>query len=88
MALIKCKECGADVSTSATACPKCGAPVPSAGKTAMSSIRFLWIAVRIAIALVVGWAVYQTASVMNSRTSAIAGATHIAECCAPGLPRS
>ena len=27
MALTKCKECGQDVSTSAKACPKCGAPV-------------------------------------------------------------
>lgn len=28
MALMKCKECGADVSTKANACPKCGAPAP------------------------------------------------------------
>lgn len=28
MALVKCKECGADVSTKAEACPKCGAKVP------------------------------------------------------------
>lgn len=27
MALIKCHECGSDVSTEAIACPKCGAPV-------------------------------------------------------------
>jgi len=27
MALIKCKECEGDVSTSAQVCPKCGAPV-------------------------------------------------------------
>ena len=26
MALIKCKECGAEISDAATACPKCGAP--------------------------------------------------------------
>jgi RNA polymerase subunit RPABC4/transcription elongation factor Spt4 len=31
MALKKCKECGAEISSSATACPKCGAP--STGKT-------------------------------------------------------
>lgn len=28
MALIKCKECGSEVSDSAKTCPKCGAPVP------------------------------------------------------------
>lgn len=28
MALVKCKECGNDVASSAPACPKCGAPVP------------------------------------------------------------
>ena len=28
MALITCKECGSEVSTTAKACPKCGAKVP------------------------------------------------------------
>jgi RNA polymerase subunit RPABC4/transcription elongation factor Spt4 len=28
MALIKCKDCNNDVSDSAAACPKCGAPIP------------------------------------------------------------
>ncbi len=28
MALIACKDCGTEVSTSANACPKCGAKVP------------------------------------------------------------
>ena len=28
MALIACKDCGTEVSTSARACPKCGAKVP------------------------------------------------------------
>lgn len=31
MALVKCKECGTEVSTKATACPKCGAPAPAGG---------------------------------------------------------
>src|SRR6266516_8081167 len=31
MALIKCSECGKDVSDKATACPNCGAP-PSSGR--------------------------------------------------------
>ncbi len=28
MALIKCKECGHEISQKATSCPKCGAPLP------------------------------------------------------------
>lgn len=28
MALIKCKECGSEISSAAKACPKCGAPPP------------------------------------------------------------
>lgn len=34
MALIKCKECGGDVSTEAGACPKCGAKPPKQTSTA------------------------------------------------------
>lgn len=37
MALIKCKECGEDVSSKAKACPKCGAKVPK--KTSL----FTWL---------------------------------------------
>lgn len=33
MALIKCTECGKEISTKATACPNCGAPVNSADVT-------------------------------------------------------
>ena len=32
MAIIKCKECGSEVSTTALACPKCGAVVRVGGK--------------------------------------------------------
>jgi predicted lipid-binding transport protein (Tim44 family) len=33
MALIKCRECGREVSDKAQACPNCGAPIASAGAT-------------------------------------------------------
>ena len=33
MALIKCSECGKDVSDKATACPNCGAPPAGNGRT-------------------------------------------------------
>jgi len=40
MALVKCSECGTQVSTSAAACPKCGAPVGSTGiGTPLSTIQ-------------------------------------------------
>lgn len=32
MALIKCSECGSDISELAPACPKCGAPILKTGK--------------------------------------------------------
>lgn len=39
MALVKCKECGTEVSTEAKACPKCGAKPPQK----MSIIRILLV---------------------------------------------
>src|SRR5690242_5251969 len=33
MPLIRCPDCGNDVSTRATTCPKCGAPVAALGAT-------------------------------------------------------
>lgn len=39
MALIRCAECGGEVSTTATACPKCGATVPKPSKPKL----WLWI---------------------------------------------
>ncbi|HEE9829758.1 TPA: zinc-ribbon domain-containing protein, partial [Citrobacter freundii] len=32
MALIKCKECGEQVSDKAASCPKCGAPIAKKNK--------------------------------------------------------
>ncbi|MES2661810.1 MAG: zinc ribbon domain-containing protein [Pseudomonadota bacterium] len=43
MALVKCKECSEEVSTSAKACPKCGAKVPK--KTSL----FTWLVVLLII---------------------------------------
>lgn len=39
MSLIKCAECGTEVSTTADACPKCGAKVPKPKKTKW----WLWV---------------------------------------------
>lgn len=48
MALIKCKECGVDVSTSAKACPKCGAKPPR--KTSVLT----WIMIALFVGVVYG----------------------------------
>lgn len=40
MALVKCPECGTQVSTAASACPKCGAPIATPGiGTPLSTIQ-------------------------------------------------
>jgi hypothetical protein len=46
MALIKCKECGSEVSNGAKTCPKCGAPIPKG-----TSI-FTWFATFIFILII------------------------------------
>jgi RNA polymerase subunit RPABC4/transcription elongation factor Spt4 len=45
MALIKCKECGSEVSSSAKTCPKCGVPMPK--KTSRATWMLLIIVVGI-----------------------------------------
>lgn len=52
MALVPCRECGAEISAAAPTCPKCGVPAP-AGKTAslvvtrerrlMGAISLIWV---------------------------------------------
>ena len=47
MALIKCKECGIEVSNKAVACPKCGAPVAKVARKPIgcgTAIAFLFLA--------------------------------------------
>ena len=68
VALIKCEECGNDVSTKAVACPKCGAPVtasdpgePStaapmvAPSVAAASGPWRWRRIRLVLGLVGFW---------------------------------
>ena len=53
MALIKCKECGREISSAATSCPHCGAPVKSkkAGRTSMIyMITFIIVGIALGIA--------------------------------------
>lgn len=53
MALIKCKECGREISSAASSCPHCGAPVKSekAGRTSMIyMITFIIVGIALGIA--------------------------------------
>lgn len=42
MALIKCHECGANVSTAAKTCPQCGAGVRSTRNRIGKGVRIVW----------------------------------------------
>ena len=39
MALIKCSECGHEVSDKAASCPKCGAPIAGASETLAAGVQ-------------------------------------------------
>ena len=63
MALITCRECGKEVSSTASACPHCGAKVKSS--QVMSLLTKFWTATKITIALIFGLAIYRCTSVVN-----------------------
>ena len=52
MALIKCKDCGGDVSTDAKACPRCGAPPPPLIWTRQASQLVMFLLVMLAFLFV------------------------------------
>lgn len=49
MALMKCMECGNDVSTQAKACPKCGAKVSKPKKPTSRAVKMLGVLVAVAV---------------------------------------
>lgn len=64
MALVKCKECGTEVSSSAKACPKCGAKPPK--KTSM----FTWLV--LVVVLVAVYSSFSTDTGTRSPTTSTA----------------
>jgi len=50
MSLVKCPDCGNDLSTSATACPRCGRPT-AAGERFFARHKVLASAIRIILML-------------------------------------
>lgn len=67
MALIKCKECGTEVSDSAKNCPKCGAPTPK--KTSLLT----WFA--LFLFLLIGYSMSKSSSNIDSNMGVAPAAT-------------
>lgn len=53
MALVKCKECRAEISSSATACPKCGKPQGDSGSGGMSMGKLLVIGIGLLVVFMI-----------------------------------
>lgn len=65
MALIKCKDCGRDVSTNAEKCPNCGAPAPKRAAANKSAARFALGCLAIIVVVVMGGTILGTNALLN-----------------------
>jgi len=84
MALTKCKECGAEVSTNAAACPKCGAKQPKkSGCLKFIGIAFLALIVLSVIGQMAGRDSTHSGSSTNSATTSPAANSKSAPAPAP-----
>ena len=63
MSMAKCKECGAEISTKATACPKCGAKVPK--RTSM----FTWAVCGVALLVMIKCTLYTEESTQKAQAA-------------------
>ena len=77
MALIKCKECGHEVSDKASACPNCGCPLNTDSSNQNESNesfsrkkRWLWILSTVFLCLLCGVGYYTYANFFNKETKA------------------
>lgn len=69
MALIKCKECGTEVSTKATVCPKCGAPASSGKIEALAlGLRKMGFGTILILSLLFAWVSYKLSPDGSSNT--------------------
>ncbi|MGA2788241.1 MAG: zinc ribbon domain-containing protein [Verrucomicrobiota bacterium] len=59
MSLIKCKECGEQISSKAIACPKCGAPQSVNNPTPSNAGKIILYTVLIIIAPLLGFQIYK-----------------------------
>jgi hypothetical protein len=53
MALVKCRECGKEISTKAASCPNCGVKSPAPGRTAKRLLLYL-LGIPVAVGLIAG----------------------------------
>ena len=65
MALIKCKECGHDVSDKASACPNCGCPIGNVDKQPEKTKTLLWLLVVALLCLIGGGGYYAYTQFFN-----------------------
>ena len=78
MALIKCPECGREISNAAAACPHCGFPIENGGNVAKADIannkriqtRTIIISIAVAVALIAGVLTANYASNISARNRA------------------
>ncbi len=68
MALIKCSECGHEVSTKSRACPQCGNPLKPSNNVVMTVLKAVVLVV--ASLWVIGWLVSNNQGTSNSVTQA------------------
>lgn len=66
MSLITCKDCGQQISSKASSCPGCGAPVPSAKSSIKRVFRYAVYAMFALILFVVLKASYMTTAAIEA----------------------
>ena len=77
MALIKCKECGHEVSDRATACPNCGCPIDNVGKIQEEIIDaepkkkkgWIWALIVVLLCLIGGGGYYAYSHLVNKNNA-------------------
>lgn len=70
MALLKCHECGGEVSSSAATCPKCGAGVRSARNRIGKAVRVVWYIICALVLVIVFRACYGVGEVIQGKPPA------------------
>lgn len=58
MAMRACRDCGAEISTRASACPRCGRPTMGLGRKLFNAFGLLWL-----VALAVGFWMFTSAAI-------------------------
>lgn len=70
MALLKCHECGSDVSSTAATCPKCGARVRSTRNRIRKAGRIVWYILCALVLAIVFRACYSVGEVIQGKPPA------------------